>query len=243
MPDDKNNEGRGNSAAATFLSEIEERSPFEAGGRLPRDIRGQLLGLDPESLGRAITILLRHAAVLPPIDRSVAAETIEALLAANPTGSSRAEIDVPGLAELYRDLGGDRSRHAISELVARLLREADPEAAARLDGNDGRTMAEPPDPGAGPTRGMDFPPTSAQPPADVGPTSGAEPTDGAAEPTAPARPRTYRAYGLLESDETVLVGRPFELKVGLSPTSPPGVAGPRTSWRRQRAMTATANTR
>jgi len=38
--------------------------------------------------------------------------------------------------------------------------------------------------------------------------------------------RTYRAYGLLESDETVLVARPFELKVGLSPSSPPGVAGP-----------------
>jgi hypothetical protein len=30
----------------------------------------------------------------------------------------------------------------------------------------------------------------------------------------------------VESDETVLVSRPFELKVGLSPSSPPGVAGP-----------------
>ena len=68
MPDD-NNPARGLSGAETFLGEIEEQSPFEAGGRLPRDIRGQLLGLDPESLGRAITILLRHAAALPPIDR------------------------------------------------------------------------------------------------------------------------------------------------------------------------------
>ena len=49
-----------------------------------------------------------------------------------------------------------------------------------------------------------------------------------ASPTAGTgpEPRTYRAYGLLESDETVLVSRPFELKVGLSPSSPPGVAGP-----------------
>ena len=222
---DNNNPARGNSGAATFLRDIEEQSPFEAGGRLPRDIRGQLLGLDPESLGRAITILLRHAAGLPPIERSVAAETIEALLATGPAGSIRVEIDVPGLVELYRDLGGDRSRQAISELVARLLREADPEAAAQLDRDDGRTMAEPPGRGGGPTRGMDFPPlTSAEPRAGEEPTTGAEPTDGAAEPS--ARPRTYRAYGLLESDETVLVGRPFELKVGLSPTSPPGVAGP-----------------
>ena len=183
MPDDNNNPARGSSGAATFLREIEERSPFEAGGRLPRDIRGQLLGLDPESLGRAITILLRHAAGLPPIDRSVAAETIEALLAAGAAGSTRVEIDVPGLVELYRDLGGDRSRRAISDLVARLLRDADPEAAARLDGDDGRTMAEPPDPGAGPTRGMDFPPTSAEP------TAGAEPTPG------PNRRRRRRTTG------------------------------------------------
>ena len=226
MPDENNNPGRGSSGAATFLSEIEERSPFEAGGRLPRDIRGQLLGLDPESLGRAITILLRHAAFLPPIDRSVAAETIEALLAGGPGGSSRAVVDVPGLVELYRVLDGDRSRRAICDLITRLIRDADPEAAAGLNGDDGRTMAEPPDLGAGPTRGMDFPPTDAEPSAGAEPTPDAEPTDAGAEPTAPARPRTYRAYGLLESDETVLVGRPFELKVGLSPTSPPGVAGP-----------------
>ena len=83
---------------------------------------------------------------------------------------------------------------------------------------------------------------------DVGPEVGAEPGEpatanggGATEMAAVAgapgprrvpaagtgpRSRTYRAYGLLESDETVLVSRPFELKVGLSPSSPPGVAGP-----------------
>ena len=40
--------------------------------------------------------------------------------------------------------------------------------------------------------------------------------------------RTYRAYGLLESDETSSPwsARPFDLKLGLSPSSPQGVAGP-----------------
>ena len=45
-------------------------------------------------------------------------------------------------------------------------------------------------------------------------------------PSAGPAASLHRAYGLLESDETVLVARPFELKVGLSPSSPPGVAGP-----------------
>jgi hypothetical protein len=37
--------------------------------------------------------------------------------------------------------------------------------------------------------------------------------------------RTYRGDGLLESDETVLVSRPFDLKVGLSPAVHGGVGG------------------
>ena len=107
-------------------------------------------------------------------------------------------------------------------------------------------------PARSPTRGL--PPTAARPPTrglppmaadDVGPQVGAElgepatangggattwrsAAPGAEVPTAGTgpEPRTYRAYGLLESDETVLVepavraqGRP------VSP-SPPGVAGP-----------------
>ncbi len=237
MPQDNDKPARNGPSASTFLDDIEAQSPFEPGGRLPRSTRALLLGLDPASLGRAVTILLRHSAGLPPIDRAAAAETIDALVR-----GGDAELEVPALVDLYRDLSGDRTRRALSALVLRLIRSADPEAAARLEEElDGRTMAEPPDLGAAPepTRGMDFPPLTAEPTAGAEPDEGAEPPPTAAPPpttaappagadpaTPTAPPRTYRAYGLLESDETVLVGRPFELKVGLSPSSPPGVAGP-----------------
>ncbi len=253
MPQDNDNTARDGPSASTFLDDIEAQSPFEPGGRLPRSTRALLLRLDPAPLGRAVTILLRHSAGLPPIDRAAAAETIDALVR-----GGHAELEIPALADLYRDLSGDRTRRALSALVIRLIRSTDPEAAARLEEElDGRTMAEPPAMGAAPepTRGMDFPPAVVEPTAGAEPPPTAEPPPGDeppptaappptaepppaaerqrtpsgrdAEPATPtAPPRTYRAYGLLESDETVLVGRPFELKVGLSPSSPPGVAGP-----------------
>lgn len=236
MPQDNYNQTRSAPAAATFLQEIEEQSPFESGGRLPGDVRARLLDLDHRSLGRAVTILLRHAAALPPIDRAGAAETIDALIRGGDAGPYAAELDVPALVDLQRELLGDRSRRSISELIARLLRAAGPEAAARLDAErQAQTMAEPADSTSSepPTRALHFPPPGDE--ESIEPTSGAEaddgedpmaaPSDTAAAPPAAQR-RTYRAYGLLESDETVLVARPFELKVGLSPWSPPGVAGP-----------------
>jgi hypothetical protein len=285
MPQDNYNHSRTAPEAATFLREIEEQSPFEPGGRLPRSTRALLLDLDPRSLGRAVTILLRHAAALPPIDRASAVETIDALLRSGAGGQTAAELEVPALVILYRDLVADRSRQAISAYILRLIRNQNPETATDIDPEHGQTTASPPieewpaavvadarpepefepeawpepemaptPPRSGglhlphislprfpgfpqrpapaparpsasrePTRRMEFPPPTAEPTAGAEPDAGA----GAGEATTPTAPRrTYRAYGLLESDETVLVGRPFELKVGLSPTSPPGVAGP-----------------
>ena len=63
------------------------------------------------SLGRAVTILLRHAAALPPIDRASAVETIDALLRSGAGGQTAAELEVPALVVLYQDLVVDRSRH------------------------------------------------------------------------------------------------------------------------------------
>ena len=158
MPQDNDKPARSASSASTFLQELEEQSPFEPGGRLPRSTRAVLLRLDPASLGRAVTILLRHAAALPPIDRAGAAETIDALVRGGDAGRT-AELEVPALIDLYRDLLGDRTRRAISALILRLIRNADPEAAARLEEDDGRTMAEPPALGAvpEPTRGDGVP--------------------------------------------------------------------------------------
>ena len=51
MPQDNYNQTRTAPGAATFLREIEEQSPFEPGGRLPRSTRALLLGLDPGRSG------------------------------------------------------------------------------------------------------------------------------------------------------------------------------------------------
>ena len=183
MPQDNDNTARDGPSASTFLDDIEAQSPFEAGGRLPRSTRALLLRLDPASLGRAVTILLRHSAGLPPIDRAAAAETIDALVR-----GGDAELEVPALVDLYRELSGDRTRRALSALVIRLIRSTDPEAAARLEEElDGRTMAEPPAMGAAPepTRGMDFPPAVVEPTAGAEPPPTAEPPPGDEPPRRP----------------------------------------------------------
>ena len=172
------------------------------------------------------------------------------------------------LIDLYRGLLGDRSRRSVTDFVARLLRDAGPEAEARLDEVlDSRTTATPrieawpepvvaearpePEPApetwpepkptmasprsgglhfphislprfpgfsqrpapaparpsarSEPTRRMEFPPPNAEPTAGAEPDQGAEASEAT---TSTPRPRTYRAYGLLESDETVLVCSP-----------------------------------
>jgi hypothetical protein len=246
--DDRGSEGPPMGAAA-LLRQIELESPFSSGGRLSRKIVGLLRTLDTESLGRAVTSLLRHAVALSPMAGSQAATTIEDLLDGGIGGQVPVQLEVAALVEIYRELLVDTSRRAISGLIVRLLRTADRAEifasigvdAASLDfrvslmealdgpfGGEAGGESAPPDAGE-PTRGMVFPTRSAEPPMDVtdgrGDGGGSTKDDeGTVSPG--AQRRTYRAYGLLESDETVLVARPFPLKVGLSPSAPPGVAGP-----------------
>jgi len=242
--DHRDSEGSSHSAT-TFLQQLEQESPFRSGGRLPRATVASLLTLDAALLGRAVTMLLRHAVALTPTSGSVAATTIDDLLAGGIAGPVPVELEVAAVVEIYRDLLADPSRRAISDLIVRLLRNADRAEilasigmdAASLDFRAGLIEAldgpfagaapgESEAPMAGePTRGITFPPQSAEPPIEAN--GGGGPTAAEGATAAPAAPgRTYRAYGLLESDETVLVARPFELKVGLSPSAPPGVAGP-----------------
>jgi hypothetical protein len=236
-------------AAAALLRQIERESPFSSGGRLSRKTAGLLRALDAESLGRAVTSLLRHAVGLSPMAGSEAATTIEDLLDGGIGGQVPVQLEVAALVEIYRELLLDTSRRAISGLIVRLLRTADRAEifasigvdAASLDfrvslmealegpfGGEAGGESAPPDAGE-PTRGMVFPTQSAEPPMDEtdgrGDGGGSTMDDEGTVSTG-AQHRTYRAYGLLESDETVLVARPFQLKVGLSPSAPPGVAGP-----------------
>jgi CHAT domain-containing protein len=262
-------------ATSTFLAQIEQESPFEPGGHLPRHTRALLLSLDAVSLGRGITSLLHHTVALSVIDRSGATATIDALINGGGTGPIPSESDVAVLIAMYRDHRGDPGRQAIIALIVSLLRNADRATifasigvdAASLDLRARMTqeLAGPPTgaapdiqhaaSSAPPTRGMRFDAPAieqiddderggelaaveaigagelAAPQANGGGELAALQANGgsghsAVGPAPGAQPRTYRAYGLLESDETVLVARPFELKVGLSPSSPPGVAGP-----------------
>ena len=80
--------------------------------------------------------------------------------------------------------------------------------------------AEPPDASAPPTPAMEPPGAAIPPPATAAPSA---PGVGAAP--APAG-ETYRAYGVLDCDEIVLVGAPFALTVGLGERPSAGVSGP-----------------
>lgn len=221
-------------ATAVVLDRIETDSPFDADGRISPEAMRLIGRLDPVSLGIAITSLLRHAAALPRLAAARACEAIDQLLGGEPAtkGRSRAVLDTSALEEIYDALAAEPA-HPIRYLISRVLAisgagapepppaytHAEPPLSyAEPPEPPGYTHAEPPEPESAPapTRGIHFP---------YEPTAGAEPKGTPAAPTG-THPRTYRAYGLLECDETVLVGRPFELTAGLSPTSPPGVAGP-----------------
>jgi hypothetical protein len=77
------------------------------------------------------------------------------------------------------------------------------------------------------------PPVGAPPAVAAPPPSAAIPPMAAPEaPPSGATTPTYRAYGLLESNETVLVGAQFDLKVGLSPSPQAGVSGTAMDVRR-----------
>ena len=326
--------------ASEVIGRIEIESPFRADGSLPVETDRSLRTLDPLAIGRAVTILLRHAIDLPPEQGSVAAEAVDSFVRGAPAG--RITVDAPALVDLYRGILADAARRPIAEVIVHVLANVDTDEIFASIGSDPASRelrerltaelsahspghgahAKPPErprPEPAPTRGMHFPsaepeaaeavaapdevaavapkaaesapmaaerpmapppaprsargvpwwqrvlkrpergptrslpstrkydpmtgepiaPAGVPPPAGAPPPVGAAPRSAALPPTAAAEapppgppPTTYRAYGLLESNETVLVGAPFDLKVGLSPSPQVGVSGTAMDVRR-----------
>jgi hypothetical protein len=236
---------------AALLQRIADVSPFEPGGSLSAPVVELLQRVDAPVLGVAITSLVRHAAKVPAADSAVAADAIREILAHGASRPGGSDLQVPELVAIYRDVRVDDARQPISDLIVELLRSADRDEVMRSIGSDAGSLSlradltralEGSTATRGPSRGFDFDGFEALPGMAVRPPELTEPPPTMAEPPAmaaaappplappataapPAPPQKYRAYGLLESDETVLVGREFPLTVGLSERPQAGVAG------------------
>jgi CHAT domain len=239
-------ERAGRAESLAVLRELSTESPYRPDGSLPDGTVEALLSLEPAELGQALTFLLRRAAELPPLEGARAAEAIDGLLTAG--AAPAVELEIAALTGIYGQLVGDASRRDISDLIVRLLRKMELAAVLAPIGFDARGLdlrarlaAAIRGPAAAPgraTRGMRL--RGADPggvvlergsPDHAAPGLGAPDLaapedvaadDGDASKAAPTR-RTYPAYGLLKSDETVLAERPFALELGISPTPQPGV--------------------
>ncbi|HEX2755569.1 MAG TPA: hypothetical protein VHM48_08905, partial [Candidatus Limnocylindrales bacterium] len=128
------------SSSVTVLRQIETTSPFRGLGRLPDEWRSELLALGDEDLGRAITILLHHAAALPSAAAAGASEAIDELVGGGPIDRLRPGLDPADLVAVFAAISRDASRQDLTRVVVRLLQLFDPDDVLAVVGVDARSL-------------------------------------------------------------------------------------------------------
>ncbi len=228
---------RGPFAVAESVAEsFGEPIAFSVDDPAARDAAAQLAGMNfPESEPVAAPVEAAAAS------RAEGAENPRRTVEAEQRGRAEAEAAVQAEAERSAPMAAESARPAAEPPM--------PEAPSRgrpwWRRGFGRGDSSPSG-GASPTRSWrtttrKFDPRTGEPigSAAATPRVAAPPPSAALPPmAAPESPAsgamtpTYRAYGLLESNETVLVGAPFDLKVGLSPSPQARVSGTALDVRR-----------
>lgn len=239
-------------AAGSALAEID----FEPDGDLSQSSLDALRGSNAVELGWALTTLVVRLATFGVARQRIAQARLESAIRAASIRGARIDVmaEVPRLLSLYRSVAVDPDRQDVAAIVIALLATAErPIVMARIpldsEGLElrvrlGRALDDaigivPAGSASKGTRGFDIEdaavgaapePAGAEP---GEPTLDSEPPDPgpplAAAPGAPpldAADETYKAYGVLDCDELVLVGRSFPLVVGLGANPSPGVSGP-----------------
>ena len=209
---------------------------FSVGDRAARDAATQPAGMPfPESEPVAAPVEAAAAS------RAEEAENLRMTVEAERRSRAEAEGAVQAGAERRAPIAAESAPTATEPPMPEAPSRGRPWWRRGFGGGDAS-----PSGGASPTRSWRTPTRKFDPRTGEPISSAAAPPPVAAPPPSAARPPmaapeaapsgaktpTYRAYGLLESNETVLVGAPFDLKVGLSPSPKAGVSGTAMDVRR-----------